>query len=406
VQRRFQFALIIFMALALNACGGGGGGGHHVSATTPAAPSGPNVVNVHVNGGPLPYPNDSINVAYTTVTICEPGSANCVTLDNIAIDTGSTGLRVLGSAVASLNLAATTNVNATPLLECVRFLDTSHVWGPIKTADVKIGDEVASSIPIQLIGNPSGIIEPDECNDGDTTSNLDTQIKLRANGILGIGLFEQDCGNCATPSFDSSIHWPYFTCNGGGCTRSGALPSSQVSNPIAAFPADNNGSILQFPAVAASGVTGVDGWLIFGIGTQNNNSLGAATVIAVDYQGEFQTKFQGQIIDGSFIDSGSNTLSFPNITTPPIAICPTATDFYCPDQLLTLTALVDINNAGSNVSFNVFNAESLPVSFHAFSGLAGENQYSGGFDWGLPFFFGRKVYTALETNPEGPYIAF
>jgi hypothetical protein len=28
------------------------------------------------------------------------------------------------------------------------------------------------------------------------------------------------------------------------------------------------------------------------------------------------------------------------------------------------------------------------------------------FDWGLPFFFGRKVYIGMETDPNGPYWAF
>jgi hypothetical protein len=31
-----------------------------------------------------------------------------------------------------------------------------------------------------------------------------------------------------------------------------------------------------------------------------------------------------------------------------------------------------------------------------------------GFDWGLPFFYGRAVYTAIEGRgtPAGPYFAF
>jgi hypothetical protein len=31
-----------------------------------------------------------------------------------------------------------------------------------------------------------------------------------------------------------------------------------------------------------------------------------------------------------------------------------------------------------------------------------------GFDWGLPFFFGRTVFTAIEDRgtPAGPYFAF
>ena len=44
----------------------------------------------------------------------------------------------------------------------------------------------------------------------------------------------------------------------------------------------------------------------------------------------------------------------------------------------------------------------------AFSDLAGYNAYA--FDWGLPFFFGRRVFTAIEAQAtpagNGPYFAF
>jgi len=50
-----------------------------------------------------------------------------------------------------------------------------------------------------------------------------------------------------------------------------------VQNPVTLFATDNNGVIIELPAV--SGVeTSVTGSLIFGIGTQSNNALGSATV--------------------------------------------------------------------------------------------------------------------------------
>lgn len=48
----------------------------------------------------------------TSVTVCVPGTSNCVTIDNVQVDTGSQGLRVLASQLpASLELPA---VPATP----------------------------------------------------------------------------------------------------------------------------------------------------------------------------------------------------------------------------------------------------------------------------------------------------
>jgi hypothetical protein len=69
------------------------------------------------------------------------------------------------------------------------------------------------------------------------------------------------------------------------------------------------------------------------------------------------------------------------------------------------------NAANGKVTFSVANADSLfndnPTAF-VFENLAGPN--SQGFDWGLPFFYGRNVFTAMEgkTTPGGmgPYWAY
>jgi hypothetical protein len=58
----------------------------------------------------------------------------------------------------------------------------------------------------------------------------------------------------------------------------------------------------------------------------------------------------------------------------------------------------------------VQNADTLfsNTSASVFPGLAGPNADT--FDWGLPFFFGRNVFTAIESRStpagSGPYWAF
>jgi hypothetical protein len=64
----------------------------------------------------------------------------------------------------------------------------------------------------------------------------------------------------------------------------------------------------------------------------------------------------------------------------------------------------------------VANASSLSTSDFAFSNLAGPmpgfptDANVPGFDWGLPFYFGRTVFTAIESQNTpagpGPYFAF
>ncbi len=60
------------------------------------------------------------------------------------------------------------------------------------------------------------------------------------------------------------------------------------------------------------------------------------------------------------------------------------------------------------MTFPVGNADALDGRFNAFSEVAGPNP--GGFAWGLSFFFGRTIFTAIEgqTTPGGvgPYFAF
>ena len=73
-----------------------------------------------VNPGPT---SDAFNEAFATVTVCVPGqSSNCQTIDGILVDTGSSGLRILGSAI-SLSLPPQTTAAGDPVDECFTFQD-------------------------------------------------------------------------------------------------------------------------------------------------------------------------------------------------------------------------------------------------------------------------------------------
>jgi hypothetical protein len=90
-------------------------------------------------------------------------------------------------------------------------------------------------------------------------------------------------------------------------------------------------------------------------------------------------------------------------------VCMQSSDFYCPPSIQSQSATIrGVNGTSIAVTFNVGNAEALNARFSAFSEVAGPNP--GGFAWGLPFFFGRTVFTAIEgqTTPGGvgPYFAF
>ena len=153
---------------------------------------------------------------------------------------------------------------------------------------------------------------------------------------------------------------------------------------------------------------------MFGIGTQANNGIGTATVIGVDSgTANFTTIYACTRFDASFIDSGSNAFFFADAGTPVCTNRSTA-GFYCPPATKNLSAIIEGRNGESaTVSFSLANAATLVADnpgFVAFVNLGAPQLSATSFDWGLPFHYGRKVYTAIEgaSTPAGPgpYVAF
>jgi len=234
---------------------------------------------------------------------------------------------------------------------------------------------------------------------------MNTVAAVGANGILGVGLLKEDCGiGCAAGIVSAT----YYACAGGACTPSALALSKQVANPVAGLATDNNGIVVSMPAVGAGGVTSLSGSLTLGIGTRANNALGGATRYAASGNGYFTTVYKGTALSASFIDSGSNGVFFNDTSLP---ACSRSADFYCPANPLTLnaTAIAYDGSTSGSVAFTIENVDALSNAVIAarVGGKYDSNHNSGNaFDWGLPFFFGRKVYIGMETDPNGPYWAF
>lgn len=414
---------LLLVCAALAGCGGGSGGspqaGTASQASSPSAasapgasaPSGgaasstatsvpqsntPNVQPITVSTAP----GLTRNMLTTSVTVCQPGTSNCATIDNIQVDTGSNGLRILASALPpSLSLAAVGSGSGVTG-ECAVF-GSGYAWGAVRSADVQMAGQLAASIPIQLIADPTLPNVPTDCA-GAGPSML-TVTSLRANGILGVGLFAADCGSgCVNTALP---RW-YYSCDvGGACLASTQALAQQVTNPVSRFALDNNGVVIDLPAIADTGAASVTGSLIFGIGTQANNTLGGASVVKTNQvTGYVVTSSAGQTYSQSYIDSGSNALFFNNSELPQCGY------WYCPTSTQTASAsIVGTNGATNTVSFAIGNSTTLFASSNnAFNNLAGIAGNS--FGWGLPFFFGRRVYTAIASRVTsagpGPYYAF
>jgi hypothetical protein len=393
----------MLISLATLSCGGGNtvAGSSGGSPVTPAS----NVVSVVINGGPTGLTSPAINTLYTTVTVCVPGTTTCQSIDHIQVDTGSYGLRLLASQV-TLSLPVNTSTSGASLVECTTFVD-GYSWGPVSRVDVQISGESAHSVPVQLIGDnrfPASTVPVDCSSSGPTIE--DTVAQFGANGILGVGPFVQDCGSACVNTAQPAT---YYSCTQAVCSATTVPLTSQVLNPVTLFPTDNNGTIIELPSVSASGAASVTGSLIFGIDTQSNNQSGSQTVLALNQGVYITTVFNGQTLSASFIDSGSNGTFF---TDSNIALCPSPnSSFYCPASPQTLSAtLQGMNGTSVAESFSVTSLAGVASTVTALPGLAGTNPTAGSFDWGLPFFYNRRVATAIEgyttSAGTGPYVAF
>jgi hypothetical protein len=396
----------------LPSSGGYNGGGYNVAA-------------LNVNGGPVPgqvHPNG----AFASVTLCNPGSSTCQAVDGVLVDTGSYGLRILQSLIPALNLPAAKDPLGDVLENCASLPDGSVLWGAVETADVYIAGEVATSLPIQVIPTTPGTV-PDGCSRTGAFTITTPQL-LGANGILGIGPEPTDCTlsgiNYCDGSHQSTPPNVYYSCPSTGCGTS-ASPVVvgtllQVSNPVLSFYPDSNGVVIQLPSVSDPQASAI-GSLTFGIGTESNNSLGSATVLTLDASDNFTTMFNGQTLTSAFIDSGSNALFFPDSSMP---ACTVNTDFYCPTSPVMLSATnMGATQGQSMVDFTVEDADSLLSAFpqySVFDTLAGPTGSDGScsqggaaciFDWGLPFFYDRTVFMAIDGQtvfnaPAGPWWAY
>lgn len=374
----------------------GGGSSPKSNSTNPITPSGQNVAAISVNGGPN---GDYANGVFVSVSICVPSTSTCQTVPNVLVDTGSSGLRILSSAL-TVSLPQQSGASG-PVAECLPFI-SGFTWGPVETADVSIAGEKASSVPVQVIDETKFPV-PSKCSA--FGSSMGSLSALGSNGLLGVGLASADCGTTCAQTSSPNLYWQ---CPSSGCQPALEAVAQQVTNPVAMFSSDNNGVILELPSLS-SPAPSVNGSLVFGIGTQSNNALSGQTVYTVDQFGNFTTVYKGQSYTGSFVDSGSNGYFFLDQATTGIPDCTTATGFYCPSSTQNLTATNQgANGSSGTVNFSVANAETLFNSNNfAFGDLGGPGQ---DFDWGLPFFYGRNVYVAIEgkTNPggTGPFWAY
>lgn len=328
----------------------------------------------------------AFNRMTTSITLCAPGSRRCVSIDNIMVDTGSVGLRLQGRALAGFMLPAEQD-GGHDVAECFSFVGHSNIWGKVRLADVHLGGLVASSLPVQVsdgaLARPADASCPNYDNDP------------ASNGTLGIGRGSMERIGIL------------YTCEAGSCTKlpAGGVPDTlRIPNPVSRLPKDNNGEVFVFPPATHAVSREVHGKLYLGVNTAANNMLDRrVTILPLDARGYFTTRFHGRNYPQSYIDSGTQTISFLD---PKLSKCSNTPFDYCTTNAVNVFgAMVQPTDKTSSMLslFRIMQQPGIPGLLHdVYDDIVSVGGTPGQFVWGLPFFVEKRVYLVQEgRTPNG-----
>ena len=357
--------------------------------------------------------SSGVNLPQVSIRLCAPGTGTCQTIDNVLVDTGSTGIRIAADALNSAMKSALPQeaVNGAPLNACAQFLD-GYTWGTMRVADVTLGPKSASAQPLQIVGDPNSGNVPAACSDNNTLQPENTPDKLGTNGIIGVAAVLQDCGAaCAQQAIPAT----YYTCAAGASCRGTTVPlAMQAQNVVANFAQDNNGVVLGLPAISSAGQGVTVGTLYFGVATQGNNAMSGATVLKTDSRTlSVSVSYKNTSFPDSFLDSGSNFFFLNDSTIAQCASNGTFKGFYCPASTLALSAsFTAATGPALSQSFAIASAQSLFTGnpgVVAVDNIAAASSGTSAIDFGLPFFYGRLVAVLNEgqsaLGQQGPFTA-
>ncbi len=343
-------------------------------------------------------PHSGFNRLLVSVTVCAPATNRCATIDDVMVDTGSTGLRLEAFAVPEfLRLPAFEGRDHAPLAECVRFVG-SDAWGALRRADIRMGGLTAADLPVQVIDD-AAFPPPSSCgrSGGPATSN----------GTLGIGAQLTDCSGACQ---QSESHPHAYGCRAGTCTPL-ANPveiAERLPNPVARLGDGRlNGVVFDLPAPPRGSADAVAGTLTFGVGTTANNQLGAARILKLDPFGRFTTIYEGRRFPGSYIDSGTETYILPDdrlprCARPGWALC------VSPPRPLRATL---VGQDGTDIPTPFWVGDYNAIRDRRFGASAdiavAARPGSDAFVWGAPFFLGRRVFLVMtgRTVPGSPGVS-
>jgi hypothetical protein len=178
------------------------------------------------------------------VTLCVPGTTTCQTFDHLL---GRHGLGRRARARIGIDPGPCRRSHEREQLAAgrVHALRRRNRMGPGEDGGRVVGGESAANLPIQLIGEKTYTM-PASCT-GSAITDFKT---LAANGILGVGVYLQDCGAaCAQPASSRLNPGLYYACSSAQSCAIAAVPSpSRLRIPWPRFPSTTTAPSSSCPA--------------------------------------------------------------------------------------------------------------------------------------------------------------
>lgn len=404
--------IIIMCNIFLAACNGDGGSNNTPSSKlsdTPSTPSG-NVTWDNIPSGTNQVPltlshginGKAVNRPFINLTVCPVNDTkHCQTINNVLVDSGSSGLRINKSALKAINFAPIMDNNKS-VFNCILF-GAGYDIGKMYSVDLYIGGEKGSNIPLQVTDNSDKNSQIAKvCSNYDTipAANLDD---FGASAIIGISVID---------SPDKSYSRAEV-CDDSGNNCSGIYSSGLNINPLSKFATDNNGVIFSIPKVATALASDVVGTLTFGLNTQSDNTVenGANVQIVHGTASDSWGSFSADNGVNAIFDSGSATINIAKNKHTDIQICTVNVirpiNIFCPaNQTAVSIGYGDISSLENQYTLNLMfiDPRTFADNIYIVPDFATSSDDPSQEIFGIPAFFGRNIYLQFASaNTNTPF---
>jgi hypothetical protein len=164
-----------------------------------------------------------LNSAVASVTVCATGTSNCTVVNDMVVNTGSSGLQIFGSQLAGLGITPNTE-GGSQIGECF-FAGTDVTWGAVSAVDVKIAGEPTITVPIHVMDDIQAFAPaPGVCTQRYQLISSISQVGW--NGILGVGQAANDLHEVLLH------HYDYFACSAGDCSLLSSPPDHHPDDAV------------------------------------------------------------------------------------------------------------------------------------------------------------------------------